>query len=303
MEHSYTYRGILKASERSNWRIEDLVGGDKRLDFTKRFLPETLAGVERLGFLTPDERRVLNQIRGNGYLCMFGLVEEFILPFVMDHARPFLAEDDYRTRALLRFACEEAKHIHLFKLFRQEFEAGFGTDCEVIGPPQAIAAEVLKHDPLSVAIAILHIEWMTQRHYLESVKDDHELDDQFKSLLRNHWMEEAQHAKLDTLMVLALAEGRSPDGIDRAIEGYLEIGGFLDAGLAGQVELDIAAFERATGRKLDAEAKAAFSEIQLRAQRWTFLGSGMSHPNLFSTLERILPGAGTRVAEIARAFS
>ena len=30
----------------------------------------------------------LNQIRGHEYLAMFGLVEEFILPYVVDHARP-----------------------------------------------------------------------------------------------------------------------------------------------------------------------------------------------------------------------
>ena len=39
---------------------------------------------------------------------------------------------------------------------------------------------------------------MTQLHYLDSVKDDGDLDPLFKSLLRHHWMEEAQHAKLDT---------------------------------------------------------------------------------------------------------
>ncbi|MEX0804382.1 MAG: hypothetical protein WD688_13860 [Candidatus Binatia bacterium] len=46
---------------------------------------------------------------------MFGLVEEFILPYVVDHARPQLSGDDYRVRVLLQFAGEEAKHIHLFK--------------------------------------------------------------------------------------------------------------------------------------------------------------------------------------------
>ena len=126
---------------------------------------------------------------------MFGLVEEFILPFVLDHARPRLAGDDYRTRALLQFASEEAKHIQLFKRFRAEFDAGFGHPCEVIGPPEAIATAVLAHSPLAVALLTLHIEWMVQRHYLECIKDDQELDPQFKSLLKHHWMEEAQHAK------------------------------------------------------------------------------------------------------------
>lgn len=117
----YTYRETLVASQNVNWRIEDIIGGDKRLDFTKPFMPESLARVEPLSFLTPDEKLVLNQIRGNTYLCIFGVVEEFILPFVMDHVRPMLASDDYRVRALLQFASEEAKHIQLFRCFREEF--------------------------------------------------------------------------------------------------------------------------------------------------------------------------------------
>jgi hypothetical protein len=122
MTHGYNYQDVLVASQRIDWRVEDLIGGDHRLDFTKPFMPEALARVEALNFLTPREQMVLNQVRGHSYLSLFGLVEECILPFVLDHARPQLNSDDYRTRALLQFASEEAKHIHLFKTFRAEFE-------------------------------------------------------------------------------------------------------------------------------------------------------------------------------------
>jgi len=139
MNHPYTYQSALATAEGIRWRVEDIIGEDKGLDFTKPFLPESLARVEPLSFLTSKEKRTLNQIRGNAYPSIFGLVEEFILPFVLDHARPRLQPDDYRTRALLQFAGEEAKHIHLFKRFREEFERGFGTPCAVIGPPEEIA--------------------------------------------------------------------------------------------------------------------------------------------------------------------
>jgi hypothetical protein len=62
------------------------------------------------------------------------LVEEFILPFALDEARPHLLDGDYRLRALLQLASEEAKHIQLFKTFKREFAEGFGTECAVIGP-------------------------------------------------------------------------------------------------------------------------------------------------------------------------
>ena len=300
---SYSYQATLAASQKVNWRVEDIIGGDKRLDFSKRFMPESLARVELLDFLSADEKRTLNQIRGNSYLSIFIVVEEFILPFLMDHARPHLHGDDYRVRALLQFAGEEAKHIHLFKRFREEFLAGFGVDCAVIGPPEAIGKAILAHDPLAVALVILQIEWMTQQHYLEGVKDNQDLDLLFKSLLKHHWMEEAQHARLDTLMVEVLAEGRSREEIRKAVDEYFEIGAFIDDGLTAQTQFDLESLERATGRSLTVSEREKFVEVQRQANRWTYLGSGMIHPNFQATLASLSPESRERVEQAAPMFS
>jgi len=302
MLNGYTYEAALAASESIHWRVEDIIGGEKRLNFTRPFMPESLAHTESLAFLSTEEKRILNQIRGNAYLCIFGLVEEFILPFVLDHARAHLRGDDYRVRALLRFAGEEAKHIQLFKRFREEFEEGFGTECQVIGPPEQIAAAILAHDPLAVAITTLHIEWMVQRHYVDSIKDDQELDSQFKSLLKHHWIEEVQHAKLDGLMVEALSVERSEEEIMRAVEEYLEIGGFIDTGLKQQVEFDLSSFEHAAGRRLRETEKQEFRRVQQRANRWTYLGTGMTHEKVLETLEWLTPKARQTVESVSPAF-
>ncbi|HEY7784424.1 MAG TPA: diiron oxygenase, partial [Pyrinomonadaceae bacterium] len=262
---NYNYQETLAASAKANWRIEDIIGGDKRLDFSKPFMPESLARVESLDFLSKDEKIQLNQIRGYGYLNTFGVVEEFILPFVLDHARPHLNEDDYRTRALLQFASEEAKHIHLFRKFAEEFKAGFVTYCETIGPPEEFGKAVLAHSPLGVALVILGVEWMTQKHYLESVRDDEDLDPQFKSLLRHHWIEEAQHTKLDTLMVQALTDNRSAREINRGISDYWAIGVLIDSGIPQQVEFDMQALQRASGRILSEPEQEQFRSIQSQA--------------------------------------
>jgi hypothetical protein len=299
---TYTYEGALAAAQKVNWKIDDIIGGDKRLDFTRPFLPESLAGVRKLDFLSEHEQRTLNQIRGLGYLVMFGLVEEFILPFVLDHARPRLAGDDLRTRALLQFASEEAKHIQLFKRFREDFDAGFGHRCEVIGPPEAVAAKVLSYSPLAVALLTLHIEWFVQAHYLESIRDDQALDAQFKSLLKHHWQEEAQHTKLDTLMVEELAAEAAPGDVWKAVDEYLEIGAFIDAGLQQQVQLDLHSFERAAARHLSAEQRERFAEAQLKALRWTYLGSGITHPNFLGTVAKLGPGLREKLEAVAPAF-
>jgi hypothetical protein len=302
MNNNYSYQGTLETSERISWRIEDIIGGDKRLDFTKPFMPESLAQVNGLPFLTSDEKRILNQIRGHEYLAMFGLVEEFILPYVVDHARPLLSGDDYRIRALLQFAGEEAKHIHLFKQFRRDFEQGFGSSCDFIGPAENVKNFVLSHTPLGVGIAILHIEWITLRHYIEAVRDNQELDPQFKSLLKHHWLEESQHTKLDTLIVEELAAQAAEKEIDLALQEYAKIGAFIDDGIKQQTEFDVEAFITATGRKLTKSERQEMTDAVLKGMRWTYLGTGMTHPNFLATVEQIKPGARILVESMAPAF-
>jgi len=300
---TYNYQETLAASVKANWRVEDIIGGDKRIDFTRPFMPDSLARVNAMGFLPYDEKILLNQIRGYGYLYTFGLVEEFILPFVLDHVRPHLNEDDYRTRALLQFASEEAKHIHLFRKFAEEFKQGFVTNCETIGPPEEIGKAVLSHGPLGVALVILGIEWATQKHYLESIRDDNGLDPQFKSLLRHHWIEEAQHTKLDTLMVQALTDNISEAEIEKGISDYASIGGLVDGGLKQQVEFDMQAFERAAGRRLNEAEQEQFRSIQLQALRWTYLGSALTHPNFLATVGEFSPSGRKQIEEMAPVFS
>ena len=303
MHHNFNFKDVLAISSRPSWAIEDVLPPGAKLDFGRRFMPENLARTATSPFLDDEEARILNQIRGHEYLALFGLVEEFILPFVLDHARTQLSGDDHRVRAMLQFASEEAKHIHLFKEFHRRFTEGFSVPCEVIGPPEAIAAEILGHDPLAVALVILHLEWMTQSHYVDSVKDDGDLDPLFKSLLKHHWMEEAQHAKLDTLMVQAIFEGCSDEERAKAIDGYLEIGGMLDQGLAQQVQFDFESLKRATGREFTPEESERFREVQLQATRWTFLGSGMSHKNFLDVAEFVQKGSKARLETIAQLFS
>ncbi len=302
MEQRNHYQETLNASYKANWRIEDIIGGDKRLNFERPFMPEALARVGGLDFLSPREKIVLNQIRGHGYLAMFGLVENTILPFVVDQARGHVHGEDYQMRALLNFAGEEAKHIHLFNRFEAEFKAGFGSECRMIGPAEAIASEILAHHPLSVGLLILAVEWMTQSHYLDSVRDDQALDPLFKELLRRHWTEEAQHARLDTLMVEEIAAGCTAEEIEAAVDGMLEIGGFIDNGLRQQVEFDIEAFGEATGRKLNAEETELFATTQLQAQRWTFIGSGITHRAFLGTLGKLTMTGRAKVEQAAVAF-
>ena len=301
MYHNFDYEGTLASSLRAQWQLDTVMREDQDLDFSRNFMPESLARTAAVTSLNPFEQRILNQISGHQYLSIFGVVEEFILPFLVDHARPHLMGDDWRIRAILNFANEEAKHIHLFKRFHRAFVRGFPVECQVIGPSKDIGAEVLKHDPLAVGLVILMIEWMTQQHYLGSIRDDGDIDPLFKRLMKHHWMEEAQHAKLDTLIVDALGEGRSEAEIDKAIDEFFEIGAFLDGGLMTQAGFNLDALEKVIGRKLENRGEVLAQQHQ--AARWTYIGSGMVHERFVTTLESLSPRAAERIAEAAPLFA
>lgn len=308
MTYQYSFKDCLARAERITWRVEDLIGGDKKLDFSRPFMPESFARTEDLDFLSAKEKLTLNQIRGHAYLALFGVIEEFILPFVLDHARPLiikpmLAGDDYKARAFLEFAAEEAKHIHLFRCFREDFLQSFGSSCDVIGPPEAIGKHVLSKSPLAVSLLTLMIEWMTQRHFMDSVKDNQTLDPQFKSLLLHHWMEEHQHAQLDAMMTLAIAERLTPAEIDTGIDEFLELGAFFDEGLKQQTAFDLEALKRATGRTLNAAERERFLAQQHQANRWTYLGSGLAHPRFLDVLEQLNPEKRAAIEAAAPTFS
>lgn len=305
LNHNYTYESSLTDSLKVSWRVEDLIGGDKKLDFSKSFLPDALARVTEIRCLNAREKLLLNQIRGNSYLYLFGFVEEFILPFVLDQTRAAVHGDPVEVRALATFAEEEAKHIHLFHRFAEEFKRGFATPCSAIGPAKDVVPAILAHGALGVGLVILHLEWMTQRHYVESVKDNaaEGLDPQFASLLRHHWMEESQHAKLDTLLVDKLATAAGPEGIAKGFDDYAAIGGMLDGALGAQVKLDLEALELAAGRSFTEAERAEIVAVQQRSYRWTFLASGMTHPNFVRTLGELSPAGQARIAEMAKALS
>jgi hypothetical protein len=300
---SYSYQAILNAAHKVTWQVNDIISDDKPLDFTKPFLPESLAQVQQINCLNQAEKLVLNQLRGHSYLYLFGLVEEFIVPSILDHTQQMGTSDITATQAFLCFAEEEGKHIELFRRFAAAFQAGFGRPCACIGPAKAIADVVLRYSPLGVALTILQIEWMTQRHYLDSIKDNQQLDPQFCSLLKHHWLEEAQHAKLDALMVHSIAQTLDQAALEQGIEDYFAIGEFLEGGLMMQVQLDLESLQAAIDRQLTAAEKQEIQMTQERAYRWTFMGSGMSHPHFVNTLSNLSESAAMRASELVKALS
>ena len=160
---------------------------------------------------------------------------------------------------------------------------------------------VLSHGPLGVAIAILHIEWITLRHYIEGVKDNQDLDPQFKSLLKHHWLEESQHTKLDTLIVEELAEMPQRKRSIRPFRNTARSARFSTRDQATD-GVRCGELHSRHGRKLSKSEREAMTDAVLKGMRWTYLGTGMTHPNFLATVEQIKPEARKQIEAMAPMF-
>lgn len=298
----YSYDDCLGQSLRHAWTVEDCFQG-RDFDFSKPFLPDRIAGVDSIACLDADEKLKLNQIRGNSYCHIFAFVEEYIIPMVLDHARRDVYGDETRLRFLLRFAEEETKHQDMLKRAMDRFAEGFGQACGVIPGREQVAEVVLGKSPLAALLLTSLIEWFTQQHYVEHVRDRDSLDPLFRDILKFHWIDEAQHAKADTLMIDEVAEGMAEADREAAIDELLELGAAVDGLLAHQIELDIEALETATGRSFTDAEKEEIRAHQTRAYRWTFLVSGLEHPKFIETVAGITTGGTEKIAAAAQAMA
>ncbi len=217
LSHGYSYADCLSNSLKSAWSVEDCFQG-RDFDFSKRFLPDRIAGVDDIGCLSADEKRKLNQIRGNSYCHIFAFVEEFIIPMVMDHAREDVYGDETRLRYLLRFAEEETKHQEMLERAMDQIGAGLGVSLGVISGREAVAEMVLGKSRLAALLLTTLIEWFTQLHYLEHVRDDGDLDVLFRDILKFHWIDESQHAKADSLLMDEFAGDLSAEEREGAVD-------------------------------------------------------------------------------------
>jgi len=302
LTHEYSYETCLDGSVKNAWTVDDCFRG-RDFDFTKPFLPDRIAGVRAIGCLNDDEKRMLNQIRGNSYCHIFAFVEEYIVPLVVDHARGDVYGDETRLWSLLRFAEEEVKHQEMLRRACDQFDEGFASSCGLVPGREEVAGAVLGTSPLTALLLTSMIEWFTQLHYVEHVRDRAELDELFRDILRFHWIDEARHARLDSLLIGEVAGDLTADQRENAIDELLELGGAVDGLLAQQAELDIDALQEATGRTFTPLERDEIRANQQRSYRWTFLVSGLEHPNFVSIVEQLTENGAKKLTQAATALS
>ncbi len=297
------YEQCVRQSEQVSWSLDE-ESRDIAYDFDRNFLPDTLVCTVGLQFLNARELRIYNHLLSHGYAHIFQFVEEFIIRQVIQQSTRHLHRNPVAMRALLRFCDEEIKHQSLFESFKQAFSVRYGMPLRVIRNEVEVAKNICSFSPVAVMLLISMLEWMTQRHYLVCFRNRPEgLDKGFSRLFYLHWVEEAQHARLDSLELSHMTAGMSRQEIDTEIDLLLDLCEQLAIQLLRQSELDVLNMGDATGRGFSAGEKESLCSAIFASYQNAFIGMGLTHPIFLQQISELAPGRESDLLDQGRGYT
>jgi len=277
------YAVAIDASKRVRWEIDRDVIRGREFDFSRKFLPDSLALIERFGHLNAEGRRLASQIQGRTYANMFGLVERFIGAKILEVSREHWLGDQKALEALVRFTDEELKHQELFRRLEAMMAAQMPAGYAFIPEPNGVANAVLGKSTWSVLGLTCLIELFTQAHYRASIEPDGKLSELWKDVFLFHWREEAQHAILDELEWRREHAKLDAAARDRSVDDLIALAGAVDGLLQIQAKSDAEYFSAIAGMRPAQEVERT-REAFLAAYRWQYIVSGVQEPRFGAIL-------------------
>jgi len=294
---SARYARCVEVSKRVRWDIDRDVLRGRKLDFSKKFLPDGLALADRLPFLSAGERRLLSQVQGRSYANIFGLVERFIGAKMLDVSRDHWLGDQSALEALVRFTDEELKHQEMFRRIDAMIGAGMPAGYAFVPQANAVASVVMGKSTWAVLALICLIEMFVLAHYRESIEPDDELSPLFKDVFLFHAREESQHAILDELEWQRENAKLTAEARDAAVDDLIALVGAVDGILQAQCAADTRYFLEICGRPMMADDVEAVQSTVLAAYRWQYVLSGVRIPRFGELLNgMITPAQSARIA-------
>ena len=275
---TYSYGGCIEQAYKVNWKIKDVLG-KVDFDLNRPWLPADLSGSGDIFCLNPEEKQKLTHVEMGAYVHLVGFLETVIAPWMVDLALDSDGSDSQAFEALANFASEEVKHMHLFREVGRRIDARLGFPLQRADGQNEVAQAVLSRSKGAVLLLTAAIEWFTQQHYVSSMNPSDGLDPLTREVFRCHWMEEAQHARLDHLEGLRLFKDMTVLERGEAVEDFVWLLATLDGLLERQSLLDGLNLERHLGRTFTDRERTEILDSLLKAKRHCFIESGLSHPN------------------------
>jgi len=272
------YAKCIEVSKRVRFDIDRDVIRGRKFDFSKKFLPDGLSKLERLGFLSADEKRFLSQIQGRTYAHMFGLVERFIGTKILEVSRDHALGDQVAFESLVRFTDEELKHQEMFRRIERMAAEEMPDGYRFLPQPNDVASVVLGKSTWAVLALTCHIELFVLAHYHQSIDPDQNLSELWKDVFLHHAREESQHAILDEMEWGRENAKVSDEERDQGVTHLIELVAAVDGLLKMQADADTDYFVHASGRSFTPSEMEQIRAVMLYAYRSQYIISGVEDP-------------------------
>ena len=282
------YARCIETSKRICWEIDADVIRGRKLDNTRKFLPDGLTGVAYLNFLSVEDRRLFSQIQGRTYANMFGLVERFINTKVVELQQGHRDSNPVALEALVRFSDEEIKHQELFRRIDRLAADAMPEGYVFVGDSGEVATAVLDKSTWAVLGLTCVIELFTQAHYRHSIEPQADICPLYKDVFLYHWREESQHAILDELEWRQNNSRLAFPSRDAAVTDLIDLVVAVDGILQMQAASDTRFFLEASGQSFYEENQVLIGEIMLEAYRYQYILSGTGLPKFQAILSELV---------------
>ena len=282
------YAKVIEVSKRVRWEIESDVIRGRGFDYGRHFMPHGLSLVNEIGFMSADDRRLLSQVQGRTYACMFGLVERFIAAKALQLGQGHAFGDQVAMQAMVRMTDEELKHQELFRRIEAMLAADMPPGYVQTADADAVAQQVLSKSDWAVLALTLDIELFSQAHYRASIEPDAQISELWKDLFLFHWREESQHAILDELELRREDARLDAAQRDAGVDDLIALVGAVDATVQAQARADAGYFGAiAATAYSDAQREQIHASV-LKAYRWQYIVSGALEPRFQKVLFGLL---------------
>jgi hypothetical protein len=173
-----------------------------------------------------------------------------------------------------------------------QFRRGFGSPCGVFR-----LEDTPLESPGSPGLGLLHMAWSSLHHDREAMAEPRQLDPAFRHLLSQRAAPAERRADLGMALLDVLSAEGTPLLAAGAVDAYLGNVTVVAARLGEQAAHDLDSLVRATGRTLSPAERGQFLDLQVKANRRTFLGAAMRHPGFLRAVGRLGAGARERVEQ------
>lgn len=300
IQHDTNFEQLINISEKVNWRLDDIIPKSAKFDFSKNLLPHAFFPLDEFSFLEQSQKLMYNHILSYSYLNVFELSEEFIIGMALELAQDQFHENRNAGRALSRFCDEELKHQEMFRRARNLLQANYQTKLQALENYHEISDFILGHSKPATLLLTIHLELITQAHYLDGVKDDQGIDPLFCYILKHHWIEECQHIKIDILEFNRLVADLNPIELESIFEEYSQMIIAFVHTLSAQATLNIDDFESETNQQLAADHRQKLLRFTHAAYCNGLLKYGFKHAHFIRILGDIYSDSEIKLNSLNR---